>query len=123
MVIKCSEFTDTVRVEANFEDSEDVTRIEPDRGHYRLGRCLAQARLEKRLTQRQVAKAAHVDQGQVSEVERGVGNPTLRILTAVANAVGLNVELRPSSHPPVAAVDRPRKAREPKRGGPGAGDQ
>lgn len=87
--------------------SDDAPRI-----HHRLGRQLAQARLEQKFTQRQVAKLAHVDQGQVSEVERGVGNPTLRILSAMAEAVGLEVDLRPAvpRAAPVAAADRKRKA-------------
>ena len=87
--------------------SDDALRI-----HHRLGRQLAQARLEQKFTQRQVAKLAHIDQGQVSEVERGVGNPTLRILSAMAGAVGLEVDLRPALPPadPAAAVDRKRKA-------------
>jgi XRE family transcriptional regulator, regulator of sulfur utilization len=87
--------------------SDDALRI-----HHRLGRQLAQARLEQKFTQRQVAKLAHIDQGQVSEVERGVGNPTLRILSAMAEAVGLEVDLRPALPrvDPAAAADRKRKA-------------
>ena len=116
MVTKWRELTDGTKAEANFEDGEDVTRVERVRSHYRLGRCLAQARREKKLTQRQVAKLAHVDQGQVSEVERGVGNPTLRILIAIANAVGLDVELRPlPSGRPVLSVERLQDPRDPER--------
>ncbi|MGA7122540.1 MAG: helix-turn-helix transcriptional regulator [Polyangiaceae bacterium] len=114
MVTKWRELTDGTKAEANFEDAEDVTRVERVGSHHRLGRSLAQARREKKLTQRQVAKLARVDQGQVSEVERGVGNPTLRILIALANAVGLDVDLRPlPTRRPVLAVDSPQDPRDP----------
>ena len=91
--------TDDTRVEVL--DETEAAEAQPVPSQRRLGRRLAQARLAQGLTQRAVAKLAHIDQGQVSEVERGVGNPTLRILTAMAGAVGLEVDLRGGrSRPP-----------------------
>jgi DNA-binding phage protein len=43
----------------------------------------------QKLSQAQVAKRAQVDQGDVSKIERGMANPTLATLSAVALAVGL----------------------------------
>ena len=104
-----TQFTDFVRDSddaARAEGPNDVAEVEALQSRYRLGRQIAQARLEKGLTQRQLAKLAHVDQGHVSEVERGATNPTLRTLTAMAGAVGLEVYLRPAQAQTAAAANQ-----------------
>ena len=60
----------------------------------RLGRQLAEARLKRKLTQQQVAKLSRIDQADISNIERGVANPTLGTLSAVAMAVGMEIDLR-----------------------------
>jgi transcriptional regulator with XRE-family HTH domain len=80
--------------EAHIEGPEAVAQLEALRNHFRLGRQIAQARIEQKLSQTQVAQRAKVDQGDISKIERGMANPTLATLNAVACAVGLEVDLR-----------------------------
>jgi DNA-binding XRE family transcriptional regulator len=94
MATKFSEFMRGIEAEARAEGPEAVAQLEALRDHFRIGRQLAQARLKQKLSQTQVSERARVDQGDVSKIERGMANPTLATLSAVACAVGLEVDLR-----------------------------
>jgi DNA-binding XRE family transcriptional regulator len=95
MATKFANFMRSVEEEAQGEGPEAVAQLKALRAHYRVGRQIAKARLARKLTQRQVATRAHVDQGDISKIERGAANPTLETLSAVAFAVGLEVSLKP----------------------------
>lgn len=94
MATKFADFVRALEDEARAEGPEAVAQLAALRDHFRLGRQIAQARLERKLSQTQVAKRAQVDQGDVSKIERGMANPTLTTLSAVASAVGLELDLR-----------------------------
>jgi DNA-binding XRE family transcriptional regulator len=94
---KFSDFYKQVAAEAEAEGPEGVARLEALHQHFRLGRKFAEARVSKRLTQRQVASIAKVDQGDVSRIERGVANPTFETMTAIALAVECELDLKPKS--------------------------
>jgi ribosome-binding protein aMBF1 (putative translation factor) len=94
MATKFADFMRGVEQEAAAEGPEAVAELQALRDHFRLGRQVAQARLQQKLSQAQVAKRAHVDQADVSRIERGVANPTLGTLSAVADAVGLVLDLK-----------------------------
>src|ERR1035438_787779 len=83
-----------LREEAKAGGPEAVTQLEALGNRCRLGRQLAQARLDQNLSQAAVAKRAQVDRGDVSKIERGAVDPTLGTLRAVACAVGLAVVLK-----------------------------
>jgi DNA-binding phage protein len=94
MTTKFANFMRGLEDEARAEGPEAVAQLDALRDHFRLGRQLAQARLKQKLSQTQVAERAQVDQGDVSKIERGMANPTLATLSAVAGAVGLEIDLR-----------------------------
>jgi DNA-binding XRE family transcriptional regulator len=94
MATRFSEFMRGIEAEAEAEGPEAVAELETLRDHYRLGRKLAAARVKQNLTQKQVATRANVDQAEVSKIERGHHNPTLRTLSAVALAVGMEIDLK-----------------------------
>src|SRR5580692_7249949 len=94
MATKFANFMRGLEDEARAEGPEAVAQLDALRDHFRLGRQLAQARLKQKLSQTQVAERAQVDQGDVSKIERGMANPTLATLSAVAGAVGLEIDLR-----------------------------
>ncbi len=48
-------------------------------------------RTERGLSQEALAHEAAIDRTYMSQIERGVGNPSLKVLCAIANA--LNIEL------------------------------
>jgi XRE family transcriptional regulator, regulator of sulfur utilization len=94
MATKFADFMRGLEEEARAEGPEAVEQLKALRAHFRLGRQLAEARLKSKLTQKQVAARADIDQADVSNIERGVANPTLGTLSAVAMAVGMEIDLR-----------------------------
>jgi len=63
MGTKISEFLCSLESEAKKEGPEAVAELEALREHFRIGRKLAEARLANKLTQKQVAAIARIDQG------------------------------------------------------------
>lgn len=60
----------------------------------KIGRRLAGARVERGLTQAEVAERANATPGQVSEIESGKTRARLDTIARVAEAVGLELTLR-----------------------------
>ena len=63
---------------------EDLSGIE-------VGQIIRQERRVQKLTLAQLAARADVSTSYVSQVERGVANPTLQSLKTLANALGFNI--------------------------------
>jgi DNA-binding XRE family transcriptional regulator len=93
MATKFADVMREIEAEARAEGPKAVRELEAFRAHFRVGRQIAEARRARRLTQRQVAKIARIDQADISNIERGAANPTLNTLSAVASAVGMRIEL------------------------------
>jgi len=56
-----------------------------------IGQCLRRARRDQGKTLREVAEAAGVSVGHLSEVERGRKEPSSEVLAAVCQALGLDL--------------------------------
>lgn len=70
-----------------------------------LGRCLRAERIEQGLGLREVALAAAVSVPYLSEVERGVKEPSSEVLAAVCRALGLGLpELLAAAQAQLAAL-------------------
>ena len=96
MATKFKDFIRDLENEAAKEGPQAVEQLKAFRTHFRIGRELAQARKRLRLTQQQLAKRADIDQAEVSNIERGVANPTFNTLSAVVSAVGMEIALKRS---------------------------
>ena len=96
MATKFSALMREIEAEAKAEGPEAVKELDALRARFRLGRRIAEARLARDLTQKQVAKIAGIDQVDVSSIERGAANPTLNTLSALVSAVGMAIDLRKS---------------------------
>lgn len=83
--------------EASAEGPAAEAEIEDLRVHFRVARQLAEARRARKLTQKEVAILAGIDQADVSDLERGDANPTLNKLSAVAAVLKLQVTLAPKA--------------------------
>jgi len=59
----------------------------------RLSVAIQQARIEKGLTQADLAKQAHLSQQQISAIEKG-SNVTLKTLLQVGNVLGLKIQFQ-----------------------------
>ena len=60
---------------------------------YQLASGLIQARIDKKLTQQEVAKKAGVSREAIARLESGSGNPTIRTASCVAKALGKELRL------------------------------
>lgn len=95
MANKFSDYLREIEAEAKAEGPDAVQQLEALREHFRVGRKLAQARLAKKLTQEEVATRSSVNQADISKIERGLANPTFSTLSAVACAVGFEIDVKP----------------------------
>jgi transcriptional regulator with XRE-family HTH domain len=57
----------------------------------RLGAHIVQLRQAKGWSQIELARSAKVDQGLLSRLEDGVGNPSLKTIAAIAKALGVSI--------------------------------
>ena len=107
MATKFADFMRALEEEARAEGPEAVEQLAALRDHFRLGRQLADARMKRKLTQQQVAKLSRIDQADVSNIERGVANPTLGTLAEIEriNSVDDLLGTAVSAPSPLAAVD------------------
>jgi len=96
MATKFSAFVREIEDEAKAEGPKAVRELDALRAHFRLGRRIAEARLARDLTQKQVAKIAGIDQADVSNIERGAANPTFNTLNALVSAVGMEIDIKKS---------------------------
>ncbi len=60
---------------------------------YQLGRKLIEARLNKNISQRDLAKAAHTTQAVISRIEGMNCNPSIGLLKKLAEALGTKLKI------------------------------
>ena len=58
-----------------------------------IGLFIAKRRKALKVNQRELARLCGVSEHALCNLERGTGNPTLDIVTAVADALGLELQL------------------------------
>lgn len=60
---------------------------------YQLSRILIQKRLNKNISQRELAKRAHTTQAMISRIEGMNSNPSIGLLKKLAGALGLKLKV------------------------------
>lgn len=75
-----------------YEDGE-VVGIEETTINQQIGILLAKTRDELNITQTELSKMSHIDQGDISKIEKGVGNPTIAKLNKLFKALGKSISL------------------------------
>lgn len=75
-----------------YEDG-DVVGQEEITINQQIGVLLAETRSELNITQKELAKLSQVDQGDISKIEKGVGNPTIAKINKLFKALGKNISL------------------------------
>lgn len=81
----------STRQSAKYTAAESDGRAEPSQTESDVGRMIRQQRKAKQLTLAQLASLANVSTSYVSQVERGVANPTLASLKTLSSALGITV--------------------------------
>ena len=66
----------------------ELVGIEDTTLNQQIGVLLSKSREEAHLTQTELAKIAHIDQGDISKIERGLGNPTVAKINKLFQALG-----------------------------------
>ena len=76
------------------KDPEFVKEYEALRPEYEIARSLIELRIEKGLTQQEVAQKMNTTQSVISRLESGSANPSLATIKRLADALGARVVLR-----------------------------
>ena len=58
-----------------------------------IGTLLLKTREEMNITQTELSKMSHIDQGDISKIERGAGNPTIAKINKLFKALGRSISL------------------------------
>lgn len=58
-----------------------------------IGLLLAKTREENNVTQVELSKMTHIDQGDISKIERGLGNPTVAKINKLFKALGKSISV------------------------------
>ena len=82
-----------VVAEAEAEGPAAVSELRLYETSYRLAGQLIARRRELRMTQQQLAAASGIHQSEISRIESGHGNPTLKTISALARALGAELHL------------------------------
>lgn len=75
-----------------YDDGEVVGYVETTLNQ-QIGFLLAKTRDEMNVTQTELSKKSHIDQGDISKIERGIGNPTIAKISKLFRALGRSVSL------------------------------
>lgn len=75
-----------------YEKGEVVSYIEPSINE-KIGLLLSKYRESKDITQKELSKLSTIDQGDISRIERGVGNPTLKKVDSLFSALGVSLDV------------------------------
>lgn len=75
----------------NPEFKKEWGKSEP---HYQLMSAIIKARVEKKLSQQQLAKKAKTTQAVISRIQNATVSPTLDLVQRIAEAMGKKLEIR-----------------------------
>ncbi|MBE0527637.1 MAG: helix-turn-helix transcriptional regulator [Thermoleophilia bacterium] len=92
-VTSFDDFYAEVVAEAEAEGPEAVAQLRMLEDRYRLASDLIGLRLTLNMTQQQLAAASGIRQSEISRIESGNGNPTLKTIGALARALGAEIHL------------------------------
>lgn len=74
----------------NTEFKKEWDALEPE---YQIIKAMLESRAEKSLTQKQLADATGIPQADISRLENGNANPSLKTLQRLAGGMGMKLKL------------------------------
>lgn len=91
-VVKNTDFREYLEEQLkNPEFKKEWDRLEPA---YQAQRALIRARIDAKMSQRQLAKKAKTTQAVISRIENMTVSPSIGLLQKIAEAFGKNLEIR-----------------------------
>ena len=84
-----------VSSETVYDEGKDVTNEYDDTDilNIVIGYQIKEKRLQKEMSQEELAKRAGIDQSDLSKIERGTLNPSVRMLKKISKGLGLKLKL------------------------------
>lgn len=73
------------------EVKAEYDKLEPE---FQLMQAITEARMEKKLNQKQLAKKARTSQAKISLMESGLSNPTLQTVNRIAKSFGKKLQIK-----------------------------
>lgn len=64
----------------------------------KVGLLIIKTREAKGITQTQLSRLSKIDQGDISRIEQGLGNPTLRKISKIFDALGTQLDINSKWH-------------------------
>jgi len=74
----------------NEEFRKEYTALEPE---FQIIRALLDGRKEKNLTQKQLSELTGINQADISKIEKGIANPSLKTIQRLAGGLNMNVKI------------------------------
>ncbi len=81
-------------LERQLKDPEFRKIWEEGEADYQLGRQIIQARIDEKISQRDLAKRANTTQAVISRIETSSVSPTLQMASRIAMALGKTLQIR-----------------------------
>jgi DNA-binding XRE family transcriptional regulator len=91
MSTRFDDYIHEVEKKAKAGGPEAVARWEAFNAHYTMAREVRELRMARKLTQKQLAVASGINQGEISRIERGQTNPTAYTLAALLAPLGAHL--------------------------------
>ena len=84
-----------ISAETVYEEGIDVTKTYDDTEilNILIGYQIKEKRLQKDMSQEELAKIAGIDQSDLSKIERGILNPSVKMLNKIAKSLGFKLKL------------------------------
>src|SRR5438270_679243 len=77
-----------VEAEAKAEGDGAVQELQALTDYYSVFNQFLELRKKRKMTQKELAAAARIDQSEISRIEKGAANPTLATLATLVRALG-----------------------------------
>lgn len=75
---------------ADAEFKAEYDALEPE---FQIIRAMIEARIQAKMTQKQLSEVTGISQADISKLENGSANPSLRTLQRLATAMGMKVKI------------------------------
>lgn len=82
-----------ISTEELYENGTFVFQDEIEDLNLRIGNLISYEREKRGITQTELARITNIHQAEISKIERGIGNPSIKTLERIANGLGLKLEL------------------------------
>lgn len=90
-MIKSTSFDDFL--EEQLKDPEVKKEYDKLENEYQIRNALVKARAERNMSQKELAKKTGLYQGDISKLEKGLRNPTVRMLNKIADGLGMVLKI------------------------------